>query len=190
VKGIGLGQGNHYDNQSRPVIRTRFIATKGVLVADDKSKASAESKSPVQRTEQVRASCGHMTDFKIFDDRKDQRFREQRRAKTVGRPCSSCRQKANEERIAQADRAKQEKARRSEEAKAQKPLTEEKPQGGRRLPHGSNFNLTYDATKMEWSGSLTVPDKGTFTAVASGMNRILKLLDDLYWQSAGVKETT
>src|SRR5262249_19252558 len=56
-------------------------------------------KSPVLRTEQVKASCGHMTDFKVYDDKKDQRFREQRRAKTAGRPCPACRQKAHEEQL-------------------------------------------------------------------------------------------
>ena len=162
---------------------------KGVPVTDDKSKRPVHAKSPVLRTEQVRASCGHMTPFEIFDDRKDQRFREQRRAKTAGRPCPACRQKAHAERTAQEEHARQEKAQRAEAAKAQKPPTEPKPQGGRRLPHGSNFNLTYDANKTEWSGSLTVPGMATLTAVASGVNRVMKLLDDQYWQSAGVKET-
>ena len=146
-------------------------------------------KSPVLRTEQVKASCGHMTDFNIYDDRKDQRFREQRRAKTAGRPCPSCRQKAHEERLAQEERARQEKAHRiAEAAKAPKPQAPANPQRGRRLPHGSNFNITYDATKMQWSGTLTVPEKGTFTATASGINGLLKQLDKQYWQAAGVKD--
>jgi hypothetical protein len=146
-------------------------------------------KSPVLRTEQVKASCGHMTDFKIYDDKKDQRFREQRRAKTAERPCPSCRQKAHQERLAQEERARQEKAHRiAEAAKAPKPQAPDNPQRGRRLPHGSNFNVTYDATKMQWSGTLTVPEKGTFTATASGINALLKLLDKQYWQAAGVNE--
>jgi hypothetical protein len=133
-----------------------------------------------------------MTDFKIYDDKKDQRFREQRRAKTAGRPCASCRQKAHEEQLAQQERARQEKARRIAEAakgaKAPKAQASESLQAGRRLPHGSNFNVTYDATKMQWSGTLTVPEKGTFTATASGINALLKLLDKQYWQAAGVKD--
>jgi hypothetical protein len=149
--------------------------------------------SPVLRTEQVKASCGHMTDFKIFDDKKDQRFREQRRAKTMGRPCPACRHKAHEESLAQAERARQEKARRAEATKAQEPQasqTPKDPKWGRRLPHGSNFNVTYDATKMEWSGTLTVPETGTFTATASGINGLLKKLDSQYWRAAGVKDPT
>jgi hypothetical protein len=145
-------------------------------------------KSPVLRTEQVKASCGHMTDFKVYDDRKDQRFREQRRAKTAGRPCPACRQKAHEERLAQDERARQEKAQRiAEAAKAPKPQASE-PQAGRRLPHGANFNVTYDATKTQWSGTLTVPEKGTFTATASGINGLLKLLDKQYWEAADLKD--
>jgi hypothetical protein len=146
-------------------------------------------KSPVLRTEQVKASCGHMTDFNIYDDRKDQRFREQRRAKTAGRPCPSCRQKAHEERLAQQEDAREEKMRRiAEAAQAPKPQPPQNPPAGRRLPHGSNFNVTYDATKMQWSGTLTVPEKGTFTATASGINGLLKQLDKQYWQAAGVKD--
>lgn len=157
-------------------------------MTDDRSKP----KSPVLRTEQVKASCGHMTDFEIFDDKKDQRFREQRRAKTAGRPCAACRQQAQEQRVAQEENAKQEKARKATEAtkKQDKAVPQEKPPSGRRLPHGSNFNVTYDATKMEWSGSLTVPNTAAFTAAASGINRLLKELDDQYWKSAGPKEPT
>jgi hypothetical protein len=131
-----------------------------------------------------------MTDFKIFDDKKDQRFREQRRAKTAGRPCPACRQKAHQESLAQAERARQEKALRTEKAKAQQPLAQQNPQWGRRLPDGSNFNVTYDATKMEWSGTLTVPETGTFTATASGIIGLLKKLDSQYWQAARVKDPT
>jgi hypothetical protein len=41
---------------------------------------------------------------------------------------------------------------------------------------------------MQWSGTLTVPEKGTFTATASGINALLKLLDKQYWQAAGAKD--
>jgi hypothetical protein len=129
-----------------------------------------------------------MTDFKIFDDKKDQRFREQRRAKTAGRPCAACRQKAHQESLAQAERARQEKALRTETAKAQQPPAQPIPQRGRRLPHGSNFNVTYDATKLEWSGTLTVPQEGTFTESASGIIGLLKKLDSQYWRAAGVRD--
>jgi hypothetical protein len=128
-----------------------------------------------------------MTDFEVFDDKKDQRFREQRRAKTAGRACPSCRRKAYEERLVQEEKARQEKAQRKAEAaeKQVKTVTQpEKPvQVERRLPHGSAFNVSYDATKAEWHGSLVVPDKGEFTATASGVFRLLQQLDRQYRQS-------
>src|SRR5271168_298286 len=109
-------------------------------VSDQKPKP----KSPVLRIEKVQASCGHPTDFEVFDDRKDQRFREQRRAKTASRPCLACRQKAQAEQIAKAEKAREEKARVAPE---QTKPREKTPQSDRRLPHGSSFRVTFDATK-------------------------------------------
>jgi hypothetical protein len=147
---------------------------------DDKSKSYSKPKSPVLRIEKVKAACGHLTDFEVFDDKKDQRFREQRRAKTASRPCLDCRQKAQAERIAQAEKSRVEKA----NAPPEQPKKKEKvPQVERRLPNGSTFNVTFDAAKMEWSGKLTIPEQGEFTAVASGVFRLLERLDRQYWKS-------
>jgi hypothetical protein len=130
-----------------------------------------------------------MTDFEVFGDKKDQRFREDRRAKATSRPCPACRQKAHVERLAQEESARQEKERKQKErAEAQdKTQGQEKSPGAgaRRLPHGATFQVAYDGTKMEWSGSLTVPDKGEFRGAASGVFKLLQTLDQQYWQSMG-----
>jgi hypothetical protein len=155
-------------------------------VSSDRSKKFTKSKPPVLRVEQVRASCGHMTDFELFDDKKDQRFREDRRAKTASRPCPACRQKAHAERLAKEESARQEKERKQKERTEvqDKTQSQDKSQtGARRLPHGATFHVAYDATKMEWSGSLRVPDKGEFQAAATGVFKLLQQLDQQYWQA-------
>ena len=52
-----------------------------------------------------------------------------------------------------------------------------------RLPHGSHFDVSYDATAGLWSGKLEVILGGqtaTFEASASGVARLLSDLDGLY----------
>jgi hypothetical protein len=135
-----------------------------------------------------------MTDFAVFDDKKDQRFREQRRAKAASRPCPACRRKIYEERLVQEEKMRQEKAQRRAEAGEKQSQTVTPPpkpaQPERRLPHGSAFHVTYDASKTEWQGSLVVPDKGEFTATASGVFRLLRQLDDQYWKSVRPPDAT
>jgi hypothetical protein len=125
-----------------------------------------------------------MTEFELYNDKRDQRFREQRRAKTAGRPCPACRQKAEAERAAQLESARQAKERKQHE----KTERQEKPRrqtGPRRLPHGSCFNVAYDESRQAWSGILTVPGEGEWTASASGVFRLLQQLDQQYWLSKG-----
>jgi len=122
----------------------------------DRPKKPTKPKPPVLRIERVRASCGHITDLEVYDDKRDEQFLEQRRAKTASRPCPACRMKAD-----------------AKNAKMQP----------RRLPHGASFNVRYDAAKKEWAGSLTVPGKGQFTGTASAVFRLLRQLENQYWQS-------
>lgn len=45
-----------------------------------------------------------------------------------------------------------------------------------RLPHGAHFDVTYDAEKMEWSGTLTVNGQ-VFEGSVSGVMTLLRTLD-------------
>lgn len=49
-----------------------------------------------------------------------------------------------------------------------------------RLPHGSRFDVTYDAGSMSWTGSLIVPGCPVFTSTAGGVFKLLSRLDRLY----------
>jgi hypothetical protein len=53
-----------------------------------------------------------------------------------------------------------------------------------RLPDGSQFEVRYDATKEQWSGSLTIltPEGApiTFTGLGSGLFPLLASLDRQY----------
>jgi hypothetical protein len=48
------------------------------------------------------------------------------------------------------------------------------------LPDGSRFDVAYDAVAQAWSGTLSVPAAGTFTASASGVFKLLAQLDAQY----------
>lgn len=49
--------------------------------------------------------------------------------------------------------------------------------GGQRLPHGSRFEVTYDAEAVQWSGTFTVPGYGQFGGRAGGVFGLLSKLD-------------
>jgi hypothetical protein len=134
--------------------------------------------------EDVMARCGHVEKFGLLPDNKD-RFRQDRRKKAMGRDCRACREKRQLEqeeaarlRLAEKERRKtQEPQRRAGGEKATR------PESGR-LPDGSRFEVSYDATKERWSGTLTVPTDGgepaTFNGSGSGLVRMLSSLDKLY----------
>jgi hypothetical protein len=133
--------------------------------------------------EDVVTRCGHVEKFGLLPDNKD-RFRQDRRKKAMGRDCKACREarRREQEEAAVLRRAQKEKQKADEE---QKP-----PQGkGRgpqtgRLPNGSRFEVSYDATKKRWSGSLSVPTPGgspaTFSGSGSGLFPLLSSLDKQY----------
>ncbi|MFO0881814.1 MAG: hypothetical protein U0840_31340, partial [Gemmataceae bacterium] len=80
-------------------------------------------------------------------------------------------------------RKAQKEQRKAGEAQKAKDKAPGSPQTNR-LPAGSRFEVTYDATGQQWSGSLTVPTSGgslaTFTGSASGVFRLLGDLDKQY----------
>jgi hypothetical protein len=139
-------------------------------------------KPPVVGVEKVTCACGHEADLELYPDRQD-KFRAARRANLVSRVCPPCRQKAHAELTAreQAQAAERKKARGGpapREEKPARPVVE-------RLPHASEFRVTYDAQAVKWSGTLTVTaEEGgqVFEGEASGVFRLLSLLDGMYRQ--------
>jgi hypothetical protein len=159
----------------------------------------AGSKPPppaFDRFEDVPAACGHSVPFGLYPDKKD-KFREQRRKKITDRPCAECRQKAHQERTAK-EKAEGQGRRKNKPAKVEGWKREASRNLGR-LPHGSRFaNLVYDAEKQEWSGTLEIPTVAetdgngklktvSFSAVASGVFRLLSVLDRQYREWSGQK---
>jgi hypothetical protein len=130
-------------------------------------------KPPVVGVEQVTVKCGHVVPFELFDLKKD-KFRHDRRKKLTDRDCSACRIKAQEARQA----ADQEAARNRRSDKPKRERAPGSPQG--RLPHGSRFDVAYDAAKGQWAGMLVVPGLAPLTASASGVFRLLQILDRMY----------
>jgi hypothetical protein len=54
-------------------------------------------------------------------------------------------------------------------------------QGRGRLPHGAGFVASWDADKVQWTGSLAITLNGTdyaFAASAGGIVPLIRLLDD------------
>jgi hypothetical protein len=136
-------------------------------------------KPPVVGIEQVTVKCGHVVPFELFDLRKD-KFRNDRRKKLTDRDCSACRIKAQE--VRQAAEMEEARLRRLERPRKERPQA--KPQS--RLPHGARFDVAWDAAKGQWSGTLSVPTADdaarcdVFTAAASGVFKLLQVLDGKY----------
>jgi len=144
-------------------------------------------RKPPSGVERVRCLCGHEADLPLFDDKKDRLFRDARRKKLAGAPCPDCRRKAHAELLArQQAEAALRKAARPEppapKAKAARPPAE-------RLPHGSEFRVTYDAGAQKWGGTLTVPTPQggqVFEGEAGAVFKLLSALDSQYrdWLAA------
>jgi hypothetical protein len=60
-----------------------------------------------------------------------------------------------------------------------------KPTGheSQRLPHNAVFRVSYDAATETWSGYLAVPGREAVQAQASGVFRLLSVLDQMYRDS-------
>lgn len=140
---------------------------------------------PVVAYEDIIASCGHVEKFGLYDDRKD-KFRKDRRKKAAGRPCKACRErKYQEEQEAIKVRQAQKQQRAAAATQATPPPNPQKKQAEvrpERLPDGSKFAVVYDATGMQWTGTLTI-GTSVFTGSAGGLFKLLNLLDLQYRQS-------
>ena len=158
----------------KPHIRLKFKespaeAVAAVPAAKAGVKASPAAKAPKPRpptvgTEALLVKCGHTI---VFDLYANDSFRDQRRQKEAVRDCPPCRQaRVQAEAVAL-------KARRATKAapfaKSLKP----------RLPDGARFVATYDATQVQWTGTLIVEGL-TFERSASSLNKLLHKLDDVY----------
>lgn len=122
---------------------------------------------PVTGWKVVRCKCGHDANLPLY--LKD-KFLDKRVEKAEARDCPPCSQKKLEEiQKAAADRRRQ---------RADKKWIIP------RLPGGSNFNVTYDEEKVEWSGTLTttLPDGKpvVLTGTHSAVLRLLRQLDKDY----------
>jgi hypothetical protein len=131
---------------------------------------------PFERFEDLVVRCGHVEKFGLMPDGKD-RFREGRRKKLAGRDCAVCREKKRLE-IETADAARRAEKEQRKQAVVTKPTKASKPHAGR-LPDGSRYEVKYDATRQEWSGTLTVSPQ-TFKGAGSGLFALLAELDAQY----------
>ena len=148
--------------------------------------AGDRPKPPVIGVEKVTCACGHEAELPLYEDRKD-KFRAARRKNLAERPCPPCRQKAHAELTAreQAAAAERRKARGGPTPRKEKAVRPDVE----RLPDGSEFRVTYDATAVRWSGTLTVttPEGGkVFEGEAGGVFKLLSVLDGQYrdWLAA------
>jgi len=139
---------------------------------------------PFVRFEDVVVKCGHVEKFGLMPDGKD-RFRNDRRKKLMSRDCKECRGKraATEAAALEARKAEKEqrKAHATEKSSAR---AVKRPQLKGRLPDGARFEVTFDAAKGQWSGTLTIPVPGgqpaVFTGSGSGLFPLLGRLDEQY----------
>ena len=139
---------------------------------------------PIVAYEDVIAACGHPAKFGLFENRLD-RFRKDRRKKVTDRPCKECREKRRIEEEAALAKRKAEKELRKQQMEleqAKQPGGPKAANGGR-LPDASAFAVRFDATKNEWSGTLTIPGVEPFSGSASGLFRLLEKLDRHYRQT-------
>ena len=126
-------------------------------------QAPSKPRPPTIGTEPLVVKCGHTM---VFDLYAKDAFREQRRTKTVQRDCPSCRQARVK---AEAGAGAARRTKKATFAKVIKP----------RLPEGARFVATYDATQVQWTGSLTI-ESTTFERRAPSLNKLLHRLDDDY----------
>jgi hypothetical protein len=123
----------------------------------------------------VTAACGHIEKLGLFEDKKD-RFCDQRRQKVAERPCKACREdRCQEEEKAQG-------VRRQERQKEKQQI------GDGRLPDGAKFDVTYDAARTLWTGTLTIGGQ-VFTGEATAVFGLLRHLDRRYRESLHVPMT-
>lgn len=164
-----------------PAVRSKVV---GGYISESppgsvKPQGTRKPPPPVVRTEQVKATCGHLVPFGLFEDKLD-KHREIRRSKITDRACPECR------RVAQAAKEKAEQeARMSKQSKKVKRPFQQKLE---RLPDNANFDAYYHANEQTWKGRLTIPNPGPgwsqvgFYDEASAVFKLLSKLD-LKWRA-------
>ncbi len=139
---------------------------------------------PIVAYEDVIASCGHPEKFGLFEDRLD-KFRRDRRKKVTDRPCRACRERKRlEDEEALRQRKAEKKQRAEEAAKARSQQQPRVVHQHERLPNGAKFEVVYDASRTQWTGTLTIGEKA-FTGSAGGVFKLLNRLDRQYRDSLG-----
>lgn len=164
-----------YRVTEKPAIRLKFRDSSPITISavTPPVQGATKPRPPTAGTEALVVKCGHTIAFELYV--KDT-FRDQRRAKTVIRDCPACRQARVQ---AEAIAGKERRAKKATTfAKSLKP----------RLPDGAHFAATYDATQVQWTGTLTI-EGVAFKRGASNLNKLLHRLDDDYraWASVQVQ---
>lgn len=138
---------------------------------------------PIVAYEDVIAACGHPEKFGLFENRLD-KFRKDRRKKVTDRPCKACRERKRLEEETALNVRRAEKRRRAEETAQALGFRKKKPAGDAtgRLPNDSKFEVVYDATRLQWTGTLTIGEQ-VFTGSGGGVFNLLTRLDRQYRQS-------
>jgi len=130
----------------------------------------------------VIAACGHPEKFGLFEDRLD-KFRKGRRKKVTDRPCKACRERKRLEVEEAIKVRKAEKKQRAEAFKAEQSRQGKLPgHYPERLPDGAKFEVVYDTTRTQWSGTLTIGES-VFTGSAGDVFKLLNRLDRQYRES-------
>ena len=148
----------------KPPVRLKFKDSPSSTNVTTQPVPKSKAHAPMLGTEPVLVKCGHSIAFELYV--KDP-YREQRRAKAVARDCPPCRQeRVKADTLAAKDRRTKKSA---TFAKSLKP----------RLPDGARFVAAFDATAVQWTGTLTV-EGATFERQGSSLNKLLHKLDDAY----------
>jgi hypothetical protein len=121
------------------------------------STAPPKSKAKADAPAKVTFQCGHSCSVGFF----------------TGRACPECQSK-----LVKAKRARNLKKMMGRGAAGAAARHEDRG----RLPDGAVFNVIYDANKKEWSGGLSIPDKGLriFAGRNTALFKLLWELDEQY----------
>lgn len=174
------------DRQARGGSERRPVAGAGQGAKPPQARRRPGPFIPFERFEDVVVRCGHVEKFGLLPDSKD-RFRDDRRKKAISRDCKACRERKQlEEQQAAEQRRAEKELRKAQGGSQQRQGKARGPHAGR-LPDGSRFEVVYDGTKQQWTGTLTVPGpdgtSATFTGSGSGLFPLLSNLDVKYRES-------
>lgn len=120
--------------------------------------------------EEVPHSCGHNGQFPLYAEKQD-RFRQQRKAKFISKLCVDCREAKMAENVR--------KQREASAAKGPKPSKFKRKHD--RLPDQSSFTMVYNATSQQWVGTMIIPSENySMSSEAPTLFGLCIRLDTLY----------